>query len=70
MKRYFHSSMTALALSAMVMSGVVVATVGLSAAPAFRKAIMPIAIPIITTAVVTVQTMTEIAAVPLRRLAH
>lgn len=37
MKRYFHSSTTALALSAMVMSSMVVATVSLSAAPAFSK---------------------------------
>ena len=37
MKHYFHSSVTAMALTAMVMGGVVVSVVGLSAAPAFSK---------------------------------
>lgn len=37
MKRYLHSSVTAIAVTAMVISGVAVATVSLTAAPAFSK---------------------------------
>ncbi|MGE4611871.1 MAG: hypothetical protein AAED33_10880 [Paracoccaceae bacterium] len=37
MKRYYRSSISALAVSAMVMGGVVVSVVGLSAVPAFSK---------------------------------
>lgn len=37
MKRYIHSSVTALAMTAMLLGAVVVTTVGLSAVPAFSK---------------------------------
>ena len=37
MKRYLHSSVTAITMTAMVISGVAVATVSLTAAPAFSK---------------------------------